>query len=298
MNKWLGMAVAMLIAGSAFAQPGMEDYTKAQDAMKTNDLKAVVAPCEAALAASADYTNCWLWLGYAYRASQDWPKTATNLTEFLKKIEGQDNVDELRRSATRDAGIALARSSQLTPSIRLLDQSVAAKPNDVEAQFWLGMALRANKQEDRSEQVFGKVIQLSPEIARPYYYAGRVNYSRGDTAKAQTRLTKYLELEPEGAFAPEAHFMLGSSMYRSLDKVEDQASQFPAIKNHMSTLLSAKPKAPQASEAHYVLGWIAAQEEDNETAKSHFEIFIQLQPNGPQSEEAKKFLAALAESAG
>ena len=298
MNKWLGAAVATLMASGAFAQPGIEDYTKAQEVMKGNDLNAVVAPCEAALTASPDYTNCWLWLGYAYRAKKDWAKCATNLTKFLKKIEEQPNVDDLRSSATKDAGIALARSKQARQAIPLLEESVAAKPNDAEAQFWLGRSLMVNKQADRSEQVFSKVITLSPEAAGPYYFAGRVNYSRGDSAKASTRLAKYLELASDGPFAPEAHFMLGSTMYRLLDQVEDKAPEFPTIKNHMTTFLTAKPDAPQAAEAHYILGWIAAQEEDNETAKTHFETFLRLQPSGAQAEEAQKFLDALAESAG
>ena len=37
MNKWLGVAVAVLFASVAFAQPGIEDYNKAQEVMKGND---------------------------------------------------------------------------------------------------------------------------------------------------------------------------------------------------------------------------------------------------------------------
>ena len=55
---------------------------------------------------------------------------------------------------------------------------------------------------------------------------------------------------------------------------------------------------PEFAEAHYVLGWVAAQEEDNETAKTHFEEFVKLQPTGPQADEAKRFLAELSESGG
>ena len=64
----------------------------------------------------------------------------------------------------------------------------------------------------------------------------------------------------------------------------------------MTTFLTAKPQAPQAADAHYILGGIAIEEDDEETAKSHFETFIQLQPSGPQAEEAQRYLDDLAES--
>jgi TolA-binding protein len=68
-----------------------------------------------------------------------------------------------------------------------------------------------------------------------------------------------------------------------------------AAKTHLSKFLEAKPNAPQSPQAHYILGSLAAQSEDTETAIAHFQKYLKLQPAGPQADEVKKFLAELSE---
>ena len=134
-----------------------------------------------------------------------------------------------------------AQAGNTGKALPFLKNAATAKPNDVAVQSVLARSLLRANQEGEAEQAFAKVIQLKPDDATAYYYAGNINYRRKETAKASERLSKYLELDPDGNYAADAHFMIGSSMYRSLDQVEDKASQYPTIKNHMSTFLSAKP---------------------------------------------------------
>lgn len=300
MNKWLGVAVMALIANGAFAlqeQPGAADFKACQQAAEKNDWGSVITSCEKTVAANPDVFHAHYILAWAYFQTKDWANCGGNYETYIEKL-GNEEAAQNREVANRQAGICFAQAGELAKAIPYLQKSAAAKPNDVAVQSVLARSLLRSNQEAAAKQAFEKVIQLKPDDTISYYFSGYINYRQKDWANASSRLSKYLELDANGNFAADAHFMSGSSMYYSLDQVADKAAQYPTIKSHMSTFLAAKPTAPQASEAHYVLGWIAAQEEDNETAKTHFEAFLQLQPTGPQAEEAQRFLDELAESAG
>lgn len=299
MNKWLALAIALFFAGEAIAvqEPaGAAEFKACQEAAQKNDWDTVIESCEATLEANPDVFMSNFILGWAYLQKKNWQECGDNYATFLERL-GDQKADEQREIATRQAGLCYAQSGDTAKAIPYLQKAAAAKPNDHAVQSVLARSLLRANREAEAEQAFGKVIQLKPDDASAYYFAGNINYRRKESEKTKERLAKYLELEPNGSYAADAHFMLGSTIYSGLDQVEDKASLYPTIKAHMSEFLSAKPDAPQASEAHYVLGWVAAQEDDNETAKTHFETFLRLQPTGPQAEEAKKFLEALNETA-
>jgi TolA-binding protein len=73
------------------------------------------------------------------------------------------------------------------------------------------------------------------------------------------------------------------------------AAAHAAAKEHLNKFLEMKPDAPEAAQAHYILGSLAAQSEDTATARMHFQKYLELQPQGAQAEEVKQFLADLAE---
>ena len=59
--------------------------------------------------------------------------------------------------------------------------------------------------------------------------------------------------------------MLGSMAVRQAEGAADAAAQNNAAKTHLDKFLEMKPNAPQAPEAHYILGSLAAQSEDTAT---------------------------------
>jgi tetratricopeptide (TPR) repeat protein len=299
MIKWLGMAVALLVASGAFAQqeqPGAADFLACQDAVGKNDFDAVIASCEKALGANADLFAGNYYLGYAYRAKKDYDKCAANFETFIQKVGNNAQAADMINNSTREGGLCYARGSSPAKAVALLTKAAGTKPNDTEIQFYLGITqMRANR-EPQAEQAFAKVIQLDPTLAPAYYYAGRINFNGQDFAQASQRLEKYLELAPNEAFAAEAHFMVGSIAIRGAEGSADaSAAQQKAI-THLTQFLEAKPDAPQSPQAHYILGSLAAQKDDNATAKMHFERYLELEPNGPQAEEVKQFLAELNEA--
>ena len=294
MKKWLALAVALVVACSAFAQdaPGAKDFLAGQEAMKTNNFDAAIPALEKAVSANPDLFAGYYYLGFAYRAKKTWDKSADNFSKFLAKAGNDPKAAEMVGHATREGGLAYARASEPAKAVPLLEKAVSSKPNDKEAQYFLAIALMQTKREAQAEPVFAKVIQLDAALPRPYYYAGRINFNRQEWEKAYERLNKFLELKPDDSFAPDAHFMVGSIAVRNAEGSSDPAAAASAVM-HLEAFLAAKPNAPQSPQAHYILGSLAAQAEDNAKAKMHFEAYIQLEPNGAQAEEVKKFLADL-----
>ena len=298
MIKWLAVAIMVLLAGGAVAQqlpPGHKEFKEGQAAIKKNDMAGAIVAFEKALAADPDIFASHYFLGFAYQSKKNYPKTAEHFTAYLDKVGDNSEAAEQIGHATRQGGLAWARTKNSAESIPYLEKAAAAKPNDREVHYYLGMTLIRNGQEGKAEQHFSKVIQLDPSLPRPYYFVGRVAFNAEKWSEARRLLSKYLELKPDDNFAADAHFMLGQMAVRQAEGAADAAAQNNAAKMHLTKFLELKPNAPQTPQAHYILGSLAAQSEDTATATAHFQKYLQLQPSGAQADEVKQFLADLSE---
>lgn len=296
MKTWLTLAVVCAAAGAALAQeeqPGAKDFLAGQEAVKKNDFDGMITSFEKALAANPELYAGNYYLGYAYRAKQNWNKCGSNFDTFLKKVGTDPKAADMVEKSTREGGLCYARAEATAKAVPLLQKAAATKPDDKEVQFLLGVALMRENREDLAEQSFSKVIQLDPNLQRAFYYAGRINFNRQNWDKANEQLSEYLRLGASDSFAPDAHFMLGSIAIRKAEGSPNAAAEQQSAITHLEQFLAAKPTAPQASQAHYILGSLAAQKDDNPKAIMHFEKYLQLEPNGAQAEEVKKFLADL-----
>lgn len=293
MKKWLALAIASALASVAIAQqqqPGAEDFLAGQKAIEANNYDAAISSFEKALAANPELYASNYFLGWAYRAKQNWQKCGQNFETFLNKAGNNPEAAEMVAYANREGGLCYARAEVGSKAIPLLNEAASAKPNDKEVQYMLGATLMRAGRENEAEQAFSKVIQLDPSLANAHYFAGRINFNRQEWSRAEERLGKYLELSPDATFAPDAHFMLGLVASRQADGNTEQQN---AAADHLQKFLAAKPNAPQSAQAHYILGSIAAQREDNDSAKTHFERYLELEPNGPEAEEVRQFLEDL-----
>ena len=285
----LNWAIAVLMATGAFAQdgPGEKDFLACEEAIDVHDYDTVILTCERALGASTDLFASNYYLGYAYKAKKNHDKCASNFDTFLKKAGNNPDAGVMIGAANREGGLCYAKGSATAKAISLLRKAASAKSNDKEVQYYLGMTLMRGSNEGQAEQAFAKVIQLDPNQAQAQYYAGRINFNQQEWAKANARLSKYLELKPDGPFSADSHFMVGS--IAAANKQQDQAI------THLQQFLTAKPNAPSSAQAHYTLGGYAVDREDYETAKSHYQKYLKLEPNGAQAPGVKEFLADMAE---
>jgi tetratricopeptide (TPR) repeat protein len=302
MSKWLALPVAIFALASPLAlaeqeAPGAADFKACQEAAGAQNWGGVIASCEKAIVASPEAFFSHYLLGWAYLQQKNWAKCAENYEQFLRKLGNQDAPEQTDIS-NRQGGICSFQAGNYNKAVTFLEKAAAKKPNDHAVQQALGISLLRLNRNREAETVLGKVIQLQPDSPNAYYYAGNINFAQQQLDTARQRLTKYLELDPNGTFQADAHFMVGSIIYQQSEQSGDRAAQFGVIKQHLSSFLAAKPDAPQTPDALYILGWIASQEEDNDTAKGHFERFLQLRSEGPQADEARRFLAELSEGEG
>lgn len=294
MNKWVVVAVLALFAGVGSAQlpPGGEEYKAGEEAIKKGDMDAAITSFEAAVSANPELFASHYYLGWAYQSKRNFEKTAEHFVKFLDKVKDDPKAAEWISNATRQGGVALARTNNFEQAAPLLEKAASAKPNDAEVHFYLGSGYMAAANETKAREHLSKVIQLQPNLDRPYYYVGRIAFNNEEWNVAKERLEKYIELKPDGEFAGETHFMLGSMAIREAEGGANRAAQASA-KSHLNKFLQLKPTAAQAPEAHYILGSLAAQEENLETARRHFQQYLKLQPSGTRAEEIRKFLADL-----
>jgi len=289
MKKWVAVAVLALFAGTATAQqqlpPGGKEFKDGETAYKKKDWDAAITNFEAAVSANDTLFNSHYYLGWAYQNKRNFPKSAENFSMFLDKAPNDPDAADMVIAATRQGGLAYARGNQSQQAIPLLNKAAETKPNDAEVHFFLGVSQMTSGNDQKAEEHFVKVNQLQPNLDRAWYYAGQIAFNTEDWANGRTRLSKYIELKPDGNFAGTAHFMLGSMAMTAGKKA--------LAKSHLITTLELRPNSPQAAQAHYILGSLAAQADELETARRHFQKYIQLQPTGPQAREAKKFLADL-----
>src|SRR3990172_3602844 len=225
MNKWLALAIAFAIGGGvALAQeeqPGVKDFLAGQEAIKTNNFDAAIPAFEKALAANPDLFASNYFLGWSYKAKQNFDKYGANFETFLRKVGSDPRAGEQIGHSNREGGLCYARAESTAKAIPLLQKSASAKPADKEVQFLLGVALMRENRENEAEQAFTKVIQLDPALQRAYYYAGRINLNPQQWDQATQPLQKYLALGPDDAFAPDAHFMVGSTTIRGAEGSPD-----------------------------------------------------------------------------
>jgi tetratricopeptide (TPR) repeat protein len=289
MKKWVVVAVLALFAGTATAQeqfpPGGKEFKDGETAFKKKDWDAAITNFEAAVSANDTLFASHYYLGWAYQNKRNFTKSAESFIEFLDKAPSDPDAADMLVAATRQGGLAYARGNQFEQAIPLLNKAAETKPNDAEVHFFLGVSQMTSGNEQKAEEHFVKVNQLQPNLDRAWYYAGRIAFNNEDWASGKTRLSKYIELKPDGNFAGDAHFMLGSMAMTGGSKV--------SAKSHLTKALQLKPNSPQAAQSHYILGSLAAQAEELEVARSHFQRYLQLQPTGPQAVEVKKFLADL-----
>jgi tetratricopeptide (TPR) repeat protein len=187
---------------------GAEEYKQGEAAFKSKDWSGAISAFEAAVSKNADLFASYYYLGWAYKNVSNHGKAASSFAKFVEKAPADGSAAEMVNAATREAGTAYARAKQYNEAISFLNKAAAANSRDTEVQFFLGFSQMQNGDEVAAEKTFSKVIQLQPNLDRAHYYAGLIDYKAERFEQAKERLTKYLELSPDGPFAADAQAML------------------------------------------------------------------------------------------
>lgn len=231
-------------------------------------------------------------IGLAYQAKQDWANAGPYFEAFVNAGGGQAEQVAL---AQRSGGIALARAGAPDRAVPLLQGAARAKPDDVEVQYRLGVALLRMGDTDGGERALGAVIGAAPagSAARTQalFMAGQVNHQAGDFAKAAERLGEYLGADPDGERAADVHYMLGQALQGS-----DTAQAATHYRGFLDRAGSAADD-PRVADAAYAAGTIYYNADDCANAETYYQRFIEVASSDERAAQVQEILASIAEGA-
>ncbi len=265
----------------------MEDC---EAAVQGAEWERAVASCRSALEERPDSFGIRYFLGYAHQALGHWTEAAAAFEDFVAAVEGEPGVGERMQDqvavAVRSAGLAHARAGDHPSADPWLRQAADADPQDPEVAFWLGYGLQ-DREPGEAEAAFRIVVQRAPEITEAVFLLGRLRYRAGGYDEAGSLLARYLDADPNGAFAGEAHWMAALTALRQEAGSEQAAAHFTAF-------LESGGDGSRAAAAHHFLGDRAANAKDCAAAIRHYRRFVELVPDDPRVPEVAGYLEAAA----
>ncbi len=140
-----------------------------------------------------------------------------NFSELVKDADSGEIARERFVEATArlrldslEADLAAYRYKQI---ILVLANPESRREYPPEASYYLGEAYRLRNEAgdlDAAEREFNSVIETAPHFAPVHRALGLLDYKRGDTARAASRLRRYLELAPGAADRGHVEYILSA----------------------------------------------------------------------------------------
>jgi len=150
-------------------------------------------------------------------------------------------------------------------AVRLLQNAIAASPNDAAYHFSLAGALQAQRKPEQSLAAYRRTLALQPDLAAAHNNIAGLLQSLGKLEEAKTHYERAVALKPDYAAA-----------YCNLGVVFQNLGDLAhSIACHEKALLLR----PDLAEAHNNLGLVLRQQGKLEEAKSHYERAVTLRPN-------------------
>jgi TolA-binding protein len=134
-----------------------------------------------------------------------------------KALYGEDKAgapDDTAASGRSKAKTALARGMRLYKSgrhaeaIAVLEDVTRDHPRLAPAWVYLGLARFDGRDNEGAEQAAHKALAIAPRNGRALMLLASIHLDSGEPEKAREELQRYLDLYPNGPFAPEARQLL------------------------------------------------------------------------------------------
>ncbi|MCH7986408.1 MAG: tetratricopeptide repeat protein [Acidobacteria bacterium] len=178
---------------------------------------------ETAVAADPNFALAYLRLAF----------TQTNPSDFRAQVQKAsalaDSVSEGERLWIQS--VEAANQGNPAKALELLQQLVAAHPNDERAHFLLaGNYFFAQQNLAKAIEEYEKAVAINPEFAAAYNLLGYANRNSGNTAEAEQAFKKYIELLPNNPnpYDSYAEFLLNTGRYdASIDSYQKALSVDP-----------------------------------------------------------------------
>jgi tetratricopeptide (TPR) repeat protein len=177
---------------------------------------------EKAVAADPDFALAYLRLAF----------TQTNPSDFRAQLQKASALADSVSEGERLWILAVEAGNQGNPAkaLELLQQLVAAYPNDERAHFLLGGNYFGRQDLAKAIEEYEKAVEINPEFAAPYNQLGYARRNSGNTAEAEQAFKKYIELLPNNPnpYDSYAEFLLATGRYdASIDSYQKALSVDP-----------------------------------------------------------------------
>lgn len=170
---------------------------------------------------------------------------------------------------------ALARSDG--PTLRELQQAVAADPKNPRARYLLGLKYEIEGRPEQALKEYAEALKLKPDYPEVLLRSGEVKFMQGNAAAGIREVEKALKLNPKNPQAREAlAFMHGRQGLTQIEQGRLQEAQ--------ASLQTALQYNPQDDVALNNLGVVLSQMGRLAEAREAFEAAAQANPNNPQAQ--------------
>jgi tetratricopeptide (TPR) repeat protein len=176
-----------------------------------------------------------------------------------------------------NAGADAARAGNLDTAITLFGKAIEIDPELAPAHAAVARLLLARERYQEAVTAAEKALELDPgmtEVQRTRYEAYR---SLGQEDKAREVFEELASADPDG---------LADTLYER-GRAAFQGGDTTAAVQALEQAVQAKP---DHARAHYMLGLSYANSGDNAKAKQHLQKFVELAPNDPEASTAQEMI--------
>jgi tol-pal system protein YbgF len=241
---------------------------------------------------SALLSGCW---------GAKWAKGPINAEQANLKVDSlraeqrhmAAQIDRLEKQMSAESDERTASQARMAATLSDLEETLRALASQIDDNEQLQLNRGGRDRTSGSRPAVGTApakpdsSAMAAQAAEDLYRAAYLDVTRGNYDLAAPALRDYLDKNPDGARAAEAHYYLGECEYAN-ERWLEAAGQFQQVVRDF-------PKARQVPAAYLKMGHAYTELEERGLAQQAYRALIEKHPN---SEEAKQARAALNELGG
>jgi tol-pal system protein YbgF len=217
-------------------------------------------------------------------------KAISDLNDRLNALTGKVNdqlADKASKTAVLDQLNQLDALRQEIAQLRGQLEVLSNQVNDLQRQqkdFYIDLDNRLRKLEPQKITVDGKETQIKQDELQSYE-AALALFQSADYAGAAHALNAFLQAYPRSAYAPDAHYSLGTAYYAQ--------KQYKNAISAFQTLVKNFPDHPKAPDALLNIASCYTEQKDSASAKKWLLNLRKLYPDSSAAQTAGDRLGAL-----
>lgn len=205
LQKITAAVAAATTVGTKSNEAAIALAEKGNELLKQGDLDGALAAFQEFSAMHPEIYKVRLNIGSLYSKKGDYDKAETEFKFVLDKVKekspdyGSDKVSAA--AALSGIGEIALRKEDLKGATQYFTEALTLSPNDEAVAFNVAEIFFAHQKTDDAIKYYELAASIKPNWSKPYSRLGYAYLNKGDYAKAQENLKKFLELDPNSAEA-------------------------------------------------------------------------------------------------